>query len=79
MCPATYAGNQSPIPFDTLWSATVSYTRRLGINHQSPLIHFAELVTVAADAGNQSPIPFDTLDERKAPHKPGWESITNPL
>ena len=33
----------------------------LGINHQSPLIHFAVNDTAIVRAGNQSPIPFDTL------------------
>ena len=33
----------------------------LGINHQSPLIHFGVAGVVGVHAGNQSPIPFDTL------------------
>ena len=51
----------------------------LGINHQSPLIHFARASTQGDEAGNQSPIPFDTLqtDEQRAHIR--WESITNPL
>ena len=33
----------------------------LGINHQSPLIHFFRRLHEEHAAGNQSPIPFDTL------------------
>ena len=33
----------------------------LGINHQSPLIHFRGCAPSVDGAGNQSPIPFDTL------------------
>ena len=51
----------------------------LGINHQSPLIHFSPALTWSDIAGNQSPIPFDTLFSRFTPAAIGWESITNPL
>ena len=51
----------------------------LGINHQSPLIHFTNLQDTAAMAGNQSPIPFDTLVIKPVFEQIGWESITNPL
>ena len=51
----------------------------LGINHQSPLIHFDELGPGDGDAGNQSPIPFDTLTPGRDVFHFCWESITNPL
>ena len=51
----------------------------LGINHQSPLIHFDAADAVLVYAGNQSPIPFDTLQTRTYVVCEGWESITNPL
>ena len=37
---------------------------KLGINHQSPLIHLGEARSDVDAAGNQSPIPFDTLNPR---------------
>ena len=52
---------------------------RLGINHQSPLIHFDLTDVEGDDAGNQSPIPFDTLLIVYVPEGGCWESITNPL
>ena len=51
----------------------------LGINHQSPLIHFISTTPFATKAGNQSPIPFDTLMLSARPRTHRWESITNPL
>ncbi len=51
----------------------------LGINHQSPLIHFSASITSRAPAGNQSPIPFDTLMFTISYDSVCWESITNPL
>ena len=51
----------------------------LGINHQSPLIHFRRLLGFVIEAGNQSPIPFDTLVAARGRGRTGWESITNPL
>ena len=51
----------------------------LGINHQSPLIHFVPGVVTWERAGNQSPIPFDTLAHIIVNDSQGWESITNPL
>ena len=51
----------------------------LGINHQSPLIHFPYGCRPGATAGNQSPIPFDTLLDLAGERFEGWESITNPL
>ena len=51
----------------------------LGINHQSPLIHFFRAGTFSFVAGNQSPIPFDTLRDWEDGLSVGWESITNPL
>ena len=51
----------------------------LGINHQSPLIHFQRQRVVQVSAGNQSPIPFDTLESQGLTEGYGWESITNPL
>ena len=52
---------------------------RLGINHQSPLIHFSPRRLAARAAGNQSPIPFDTLGNVDGASTRRWESITNPL
>ena len=52
---------------------------QLGINHQSPLIHFEAVKVVRSVAGNQSPIPFDTLQMTAGGRKISWESITNPL
>ena len=52
---------------------------KLGINHQSPLIHLHAVVIGAEGAGNQSPIPFDTLGKLKDGPNSSWESITNPL
>ena len=54
-------------------------TSPLGINHQSPLIHFERSVPRQSTAGNQSPIPFDTLRGVRGVGADGWESITNPL
>ena len=68
---AQTAGNQSPIPFDTL--------RATG--NQSPI----PFDTLSKDndhenvAGNQSPIPFDTLGPGGEGVFSCWESITNPL
>ena len=55
------------------------FATALGINHQSPLIHFADFAPLDGDAGNQSPIPFDTLVVVEWFTTNGWESITNPL
>ena len=57
----------------------MSSTSKLGINHQSPLIHWVTLQGVQDGAGNQSPIPFDTLWPYKDALDKRWESITNPL
>ena len=54
-------------------------TVTLGINHQSPLIHFGRILGRRDDAGNQSPIPFDTLAASDNISITRWESITNPL
>ena len=51
----------------------------LGINHQSPLIHFLGVGANGLMAGNQSPIPFDTLGSVCGSPSGRWESITNPL
>ena len=51
----------------------------LGINHQSPLIHFVGKDVPFTFAGNQSPIPFDTLNFADQFTANSWESITNPL
>ena len=51
----------------------------LGINHQSPLIHFLLEGSKHEEAGNQSPIPFDTLPCEQPYPARRWESITNPL
>ena len=51
----------------------------LGINHQSPLIHFSGGLRLSISAGNQSPIPFDTLCRVLEVRWRRWESITNPL
>lgn len=37
---STQTGNESLIPFDILARALLAYYAGLGINHQSPLIHF---------------------------------------
>ena len=76
---STQTGNESLIPFDILARALLAYYAGLGINHQSPLIHFAYSWTAIGYAGNQSPIPFDTLGASQAERDTGWESITNPL
>ena len=52
---------------------------RLGINHQSPLIHLILATEIDHEAGNQSPIPFDTLLVWLWHLARRWESITNPL
>ena len=53
--------------------------KRLGINHQSPLIYWKGEPLRPPDAGNQSPIPFDILLAPVPVLARRWESITNPL
>ena len=76
---STQTGNESLIPFDILARALLAYYAGLGINHQSPLIHFHTPARGIHLAGNQSPIPFDTLKDLERLSPSGWESITNPL
>ena len=76
---STQTGNESLIPFDILARALLAYYAGLGINHQSPLIHFCFDDGVSHDAGNQSPIPFHTLRSSMSLRNRCWESITNPL
>ena len=76
---STQTGNESLIPFDILARALLAYYAGLGINHQSPLIHFSCVLVFILSAGNQSPIPFDTLRLTDAVTSDRWESITNPL
>ena len=76
---STQTGNESLIPFDILARALLAYYAGLGINHQSPLIHFHTPARGIHLAGNQSPIPFDTLPSLDTRAGVRWESITNPL
>ena len=73
------AGNQSPIPFDTLLTGSPQHAPGWESVTNPLLIHWRPHQRAHRRAGNQLPIPFDTLRSSMRPTRACWDSITNPL